>query len=222
MKQRLCSMILQGAVLLLSAISAHANLILNGSFEDPLLPASTYQAFSLGSTIGAGAPWTVIGAPGNVAVVHSTYNAPSFPAQDLTNWLDLTGETATVTGVEQVVLTTPGLTYDLSFWVGNLNAFGPSTINVLVNGAQVLSATNGTPSSIQTWQLVTYQFTASSTSTTIGFLNGDPSGDQSNGLDNVQLVAGSEPEIPEPASGLICGGGLLILGTVLRKKITMS
>lgn len=53
-------------------------------------------------------------------------------------------------------------------------------------------------------------FTAASASTTLRFLNGDPSNDNSNGLDNVSLVDnGPVAAVPEPSSIVPLGSGLL-------------
>lgn len=220
MKNWLFYIAVQASLLTFCGTLAHANLIVNGTFEDPLLTPGTFQLFTLGSGIGAGANWTVIGAPGDVAVVSTTYHAPVFPAQEQLNWLDLTGASATVTGVQQVVPTVLGVTYDLSFWVGNQTIFGiSSTVNILLNGTPSFVAANSLASSNQNWQLFTYQFTATSASTAIGFLNGDPAGDQSNGLDNVQIVVSSNAAVPEPASVFICGGGLIFLGAIFRRRL---
>ena len=220
MKNWLCYIAVQASLLTFCGTLAHANLIVNGTFEDPLLTPGTFQLFTLGSGIGAGANWTVIGAPGDVAVVSTTYQAPTFPAQEQLNWLDLTGASATPTGIQQVIPTDAGVSYVLSFWVGNQNSVGVSSmINLTVNGSQAFVATNSLRSPNMNWQLFTYEFTAISASTAIGFLNGDPAGDQSNGLDNVQIVVSSSAAVPEPASVFICGGGLIFLGVIFRRRL---
>jgi hypothetical protein len=126
-------------------------------------------------------------------------------------------------GVEQVVATTVGTVYDLSFWVGNLvDAGGPfgttSTVNFLLNGVQALAATNtgGTGTATDSWEQFMLQFTASSASTTLDFINGDSGTDGSNALDNVVLTTAST-STPEPASLMICGGGLALLALLVRR-----
>jgi hypothetical protein len=109
--------------------------------------------------------------------------------------MDLTGTSNTATGVEQTVTTTPGTYYTLSFWVGNIvnpgGIFGTtSTVNVLIDGTQALVAENddGTGSTTLHWKQFSLELTATSAATTLSFINGDPSSDTSNFVDNVILA----------------------------------
>ena len=102
----------------------------------------------------------------------------------------------TATGVEQTVATSAGSAYTLTFYVGNVYDPGglygtTSTVNVFVDGGKVFTATNsrGSGQTKQVWQKFTKTFVATSTSTTLSFLNGDPNGDEQNGFDEVALVA---------------------------------
>ena len=192
------------ALLTASALTAQgANLIKNGGFEKPIAPAGFYTCFNTGQTF---ANWTVVGATGNVCVVSGTYTAngwtvePEAGAQSL----DLTGAGSNVaTGVSQNVATTPGAAYQLTFWVGNVvDPGGPegttSTVNVLVNGVQVYTATNslGAGSSSVVWQKFTATITSLTPQTSIAFINGDPAGDNYNGLDGITLVPQNDAETP--------------------------
>ena len=178
-----------------SAAFAQTNLIKNGSFERPIAPYQGYRAFSTGQTFSY---WQVIGDPGNVAVMNGAFTWPqaySFPAQAGSQHLDLTGEHNTATGVAQSVATTPNTAYTLTFYVGNMyDPNGPngvsSTVNVLVDGQQVFQAINskGKVRTALTWQKFTTTIVATSSQTTIAFINGDPSTDNINGLDAVSLV----------------------------------
>jgi hypothetical protein len=171
-----------------------ASLITNGSFELPVVTSGSYQEFSTGDALSG---WTVTGAPGNVDVISTTFTSGgfSFPAEDGSQALDLTGTSNSSTGVSQTVSTTPGVTYQLSFWVGNVvnpgGAFGTtSTVDVLVNGMQLLAAENtqGAGTTTLNWQQFAMQFTAASSATTVVFLNADPSSDTSNFIDHVVLM----------------------------------
>ncbi len=170
------------------------NLIVNGSFENPSVAASTYRLWSTGQSLPG---WRVVGAKGNVAIVEGTFgqNGFRFPAGAGKQWLDLTGVSNTPTGVEQTVKTSIGHTYTLRFLVGNVvdpgGIFGvKSTVDVLVNGARVFVAANsaGSGTKILTWKPYTVTITARFGETPISFLNGDPSNDTSNGLDGVSLT----------------------------------
>jgi hypothetical protein len=172
--------------------AAASNLIKNGSFEKPVVPSASYEGFSTGQRFHH---WTVTGASGNVAVVSGTFTQDgfSFPAQAGNQWLDLTGVSNTATGVTQSIPTVSGATYILSFWVGNVydpgGIFGTtSTVDVSVDGTQIKAATNSKMGTTQMWKKFKVHFTATSTSTSISFLNGDPSNDTNNGLDAISVT----------------------------------
>ena len=210
------------AALLFAAAPLPAQIV-NGSFETPLVPAGSFTLFVPGNTFSG---WTVVGATGHVAIVSNTFvsGGVTFPAQSGAQWLDLTGLSNTATGVEQTFATTPGTAYDLSFWVGNvINPGGiygtTSTVNLLLDGAPLASAVNSAGGLTQTWQQFTRTFTAAGPTTTVRFLNGDASTDNTNGLDNVTLsVAGQSVVIPEPASLVLAATGLGALALVARLR----
>jgi hypothetical protein len=182
-------------VVFLLAIAAHgAGLTKNGSFEVPVVPVGGFQSFSNGQGFSG---WKVVGAPGNVAIVSGqfTQNGFSFPAKAGKQWLDLTGVSQTSTGVAQNFATMPSTAYTLTFWVGNV--YDPqgifsisSTVIVKVNGQRVYRATNsrGKGRTTQVWEKFVTTITATSSKTTITFINGDPSSDTNNGLDAITLV----------------------------------
>ena len=193
-------------ILVFAASAARANSIVNGSFETPLVPVGGFTNFLTGSTGITG--WTVVGP--EVSVVSTNYASFgfTFPAQDGKQWLDLTGDVSnTVEGVKQTFATTPGTSYNLSYFVGNqVNPGGPwgvtSTVNVLVNGVLIQTAVNsmGAGGRTQVWEQFTTSFLATSSSTTLEFLNEDPPNDNSNGLDNVVVTPGSVVSTPEPST----------------------
>lgn len=210
---------------LTAAHSSYANTIVNGSFETPTVPAGSYTDFGTGST--AITNWTVVGSSGsNVSVVSGTATIAgfTFPAQDGVQWLDLTGDGSNTAGegVQQTVATTPGTLYDLSFFVSNVvDPSGPfgttSTVGVQINGGPVTSFTNsgGTGSTSQVWEQFTLPFTATAATTTVTFINQDPSSDNNNGLDNVSLRVAGVPDTG--ATGSLFGLSLMGL-TFLRRK----
>ena len=205
---------------------ARGNLISNGSFETetPSVAAGSFQDFATGSTGISG--WTVTGPAGTgVSPISTTFaqNGVNFAAQSGSVWLDLTGDGSNSSeGISQSVTTTIGTHYALTFYVGNTTGGGifgtTSTAGLKINGTQVGSFENSNADATGlNWQQFTYNFMATGTSTTIEFDNLDPSTDNSNGLDNVDLEL-APASVPEPATfGL---AGLALAAVALRKRST--
>jgi hypothetical protein len=205
---------------------ARGNLITNPSFETstPSVTAGSFANFATGSTGITG--WTVIG-PASISAVSTTFaqNGVTFEAEDGNVWIDLTGENSNSTeGLQQAVTTATGTNYILTFFVGNTTGGGifgtTSTVGLYVNGTEVNTYENSNADTTGlNWEQFTYNFTASSASTTIGFINLDPGNDNSNGLDLVDLEAGSSGGgLPEPASIGLVGAGLAVTGMLVRRK----
>ncbi|HEY5096380.1 MAG TPA: DUF642 domain-containing protein [Candidatus Eremiobacteraceae bacterium] len=169
------------------------NLLKDGSFETPLVPVGGFTVFNVGSTFSK---WTVTGPGGDVGIVSGTFtqNGFSFPAGCGNQFIDLTGIETLGNGVQQTITTVMGSQHALSFSVGNVvdpnGIFGTtSTVKVYVNDVHVFSAKNkkGAGGTVQVWKAFTTTITAPSTRTTIRFSNGDPPGDDNNGLDCIKL-----------------------------------
>lgn len=173
--------------------SSRRSLVNDGGFETTSIPPGGYTLFRTGQPMGG---WNVVGAPGNVGPLHTDFTQAGFRfrAHGGQVSLDLTGTSNTPTGVAQTVTTVPGTTYRICFWVGNVvhqgGMFGTtSTVRVLVDGEDLQTATNADGAGVGDlfWRPFTTSFTAKQTSTVITFLNGDPSADTSNFIDDVAM-----------------------------------
>jgi hypothetical protein len=148
MKVKFAPTLFLAVALTVSALPASANLIADGSFENPLVPAGSMcgaygpaQCYFPGDDIGN---WTVIGKSGNnfatVMLMTNSYTetvgglpggAPLyFNVQDGNQAIDLTGEgnQNTAPGVDDGVKQSVNLAagnYQLSFWVGRQDTTAP-------------------------------------------------------------------------------------------------
>jgi hypothetical protein len=226
-----------------SVPSAWANLLVNGSFEDPIVPGTSAcgpyfncQGFNVGDDI---AGWTVVGkggAPG-VPVVMTTgsnYTEPDNSGNNATlhfypvhgiQAIDLTGEgnQGLTNGIKQSVTTLAGALYELSFFVGNQydpapGYAGPSSVVLYINGIAIetLVNPNNTAENVN-WLQFIYDFTAPSNFTTIAFINGTDVGNNYAGLDNVVFHA-LTITVPEPGTLALFLGGLGALSVLRRRK----
>jgi hypothetical protein len=93
----------------------------------------------------------------------------------------------------------------------------PSTVELDVNGAFVANFSNddNTLNNVN-WKQFSYSFTAASAATKIDFFNVTPTADNYAGLDNVDLEVAAI--IPEPASAILLGTGLILLGVTRRRR----
>jgi hypothetical protein len=232
--------------------AARANLIVNGSFETPLFPSSSScgpfndcLGYLVGDEIGAWfippspiGGWFVVGnggAPGKsvVLLLDNNYDEPdtnsggtlNFHVADGFHALDLTGEgnQGLTNGVKQTIASTPGHSYEISFYVGNQYDLAPgygatSSIGFYINGGFV-DAYSNSANAVEdvTWQQFKYDFTALENLTTFAFLNNTPVGDNFAGLDNV--VVSEVTSVPEPASIGVFGLGAFVFAVARRRKL---
>lgn len=182
-------------------LSSAANLIVNGSFEEP--PCASAQGVC-GETAQSLEGWTLSDA---LYRYTTKYNAPplKFKAQDGKAWLNLTG-LSPKQSIRQTVKVQPNKNYTLSFYVGNLNnpeadAGVSSQTAVVVDGATVLHAPFSTPAgSVMKWkQFFVVVMSNASGKMVVSFRNEDPAGDNVNGIDNVSLTLGGTPLAESPA-----------------------
>ena len=204
-------------------VSAAAGLIVNGSFENPVVPVGGYINYSGGSTAITG--WTVVGVDSSIVNTAFTQSGVTFNAEDGNQWIDLAGVTSNSmsSGVTQSVGTTIGDAYQLTFYVGSSYAlpyFFPATVDLSIDGGARTHFSNpATPPDKLDWKLFTADFTATRSTTTITFLNGDASNNYETPLDNVQLTDISPAAVPEPSSLTLFGTAFVaVAGYVGRRR----
>jgi hypothetical protein len=183
------------------ASSASAASIINGSFEAPTVPVGSFTNFAGGSTAITG--WTVVGVDSSVVSGTFAQSGITFQAQSGNQWIDLAGVTSNSSnsGVRQGIATTVGQSYEVSFYVGSAlggGVFAPATVDLSINGGPRTSYFNpAAPTTMLDWKLFTVPFIATSSMTTLTFLNGSASNNFLTALDNVSITT-----VPEPSTGL--------------------
>jgi hypothetical protein len=201
-----------------SVTSANANLIVNGSFETPLVPVGGFTTFPAGSMAIPG--WTVVGI--DVSVISESFmqSGITFQSQHGDQWLDAAAfnTNSMLSGVTQDIATTANGQYEISFYVGSATDgvfFFPATIDLSINGGPRTSYTNPTaPNNMLNWRQFTVPFTAAGAVTNITLYNGGQPNNFLSALDNVSVVA-----IPEPCSVLLALIGLLSLARLSRREL---
>jgi hypothetical protein len=138
-------------------------------------------------------------------------------------FVDLTGQANNKPygGLEQVIATTPGAKYELTFDLGsstlyNSSGLGAAALTASAAGASHLYTLS--PSNQNQWAAEKLQFTATGSTTTIEFLADSSYTSRYVGLDNVsvqRLQTRSAPEI-DPASAA-SGLTLLLGGLAIRR-----
>lgn len=188
-------------------LSAGANLIQNGSFEDSIYSSvATWETLYVGSTAIAG--WTVLGTGQTTDSID--YVGEYWEASHGVRSLDLDGRAASG-GVEQAFGTSPGTKYNVSFDIaGNPDWIGIKTMEVSAVGEAMQSAifsfdNTGHSHESMGWTTVEWFFVADAPSTTLRFVSlTEINKGYGISLDNVVV------HVPAPGAALL---GLLGLGS---------
>jgi hypothetical protein len=193
-----------------------ANLITNPSFETPNVGSGSSVQYNTGTQMDA-TNWPI--SANGVTLVDSQFGTV---ASDGDQWLSLEANPGSVNNpgtISQTFNTFIGAKYLLTFDYSALsdNVITPWTMSYGVAGPteSLVISTAGVPSfSLADWATESYEFTATSLTTTLTF-RGDQ---QRNGfygpaIDNVSVTFVT----PEPSSMLLCGLGLVVLAARRRR-----
>ena len=190
--------------------AATANLIVNGSFEDPPVPGG-YEYVPGGLTTITG--WSTI-FTGVERYDPGIYGAGS--ASDGVLLIDLnTDDFVAGGGIEQTISTIIGqyylLTFDLGTWLG-YGRSGSGNVTASAAGTnQSFSVQNLNPTTA--WTAQSLQFTASSAATLVSFTNFDIPRENFSLIDNIFVT---ESVVPEPSTALLLALGLA--GLCVRRR----
>jgi len=211
-RKALCRHWIAVAALLTCGATSAANLVTNGSFEQPNIVGGGYVLYTTGSTDITG--WTVLGPAGDsVQLTPDTY--AGLQADQGRQWVDLTGIYGYDKGLRSdAFATTVGATYRIAFAVGNYIPFGPSTLGLSISGGPEQLFTNPSVAanlkSPMNWASFSFDWVADATSAQLSFLgraNGTLSNNGGIGLDSVSVEWVSGP-VPEPGTWALMAVGV--------------
>jgi hypothetical protein len=194
-------MVLLAAAILIAMVgSASANLITNGSFEDPALSNGSW-------TIFANIPgWT-----GTNAGIEVRNNVAGI-AEDGNNFVEL--DSNSNSGMYQTVTTVASSTYTLSYYYAPRQnvAFESNYIELYFDG-KLIDSISGYSTSDNAWSLRSFTVTGTGNDT-IKFMAAGTDDSYGGSIDNVSMNAA----VPEPTSLLLFGTGIFGIGMAAWRK----
>ncbi len=193
------------ALALAAAPAFAANIVVNPSFEDPVVVQSGFTTFFAGSTAITG--WTVTAPAANLGIdlVNAPNTGSALWAYDANQSIDLAGSPGRG-GIEQTLTTIAGQQYTLAFALSS-NA-GPHTNGVSIFWDGNFVSTESSPA-FGTWTVLSFSVTATTTSTLLSFVG------NLDGLAGTLLDAVSVDAVPAPGAGALA---LLGLAAMNRRR----
>lgn len=199
------------------------NLVQNGSFENTngTFINNGQGVMSLNPSSSVIPNWITINA--EMAWLSNVFPVFSIPPTFGNFYLDLTGyhDSPPYGGVTQLINTTIGQQYNLSFYLGTSNPTYAGPISVVSTTGSSNQTFTYNPSGFGSqWGNFNYDFTATSSSTTISFLGTSTANSVYIGLDNVSVTPLSPVAVPfqfNPTVGL-AAIGTWFLASKLRIK----
>jgi|HubBroStandDraft_1064217.scaffolds.fasta_scaffold235244_2 uncharacterized protein (TIGR03382 family) len=204
---------------------AQASLVTNGSFENTngTFVGDVNNVDNLASGSSAIPGWTTTN--GTFTAWIENGNPYGISAENGSFFLDLTGYTDSVTygGVMQSFATTPGASYVVTFQLGyggDSTAFeGPVSVTASAAGfTGTFTSASGAPNPA-VWDLETFGFTATSSTTTLNITGKSTAGGDYIGLDNVDVEPASVSTVPEPSTFALAFAGVGLLGWMMRRRM---
>ncbi len=187
----------------LCASPARANLVANGSFEDPIVSAPTQFTSIPGWTATKG--------------IEIQNSRPGFTPQQGNQFIEL--DPFENTSISQALAVIPGLPSELKFYYSPRPGYPASTngLEVKLDGSTIFSlAADGTGLTDTSWTLYSHAYTPATSSATIVFTGTGTSDTIGAFVDNV-----SYSQVPGPLP--VMGAGVAFrLSRKLRRRITSA
>ena len=202
-------MLAASAIALIPASASAADLITNGSFEDPEISNACCNTVPPDALPG----WTVNS--GNVNVVNGTFASGAGNLAYLgEQYLDLVGQGG-IGSIEQTVSTVAGQAYNLTFaYSHNLfSGLASASASFAIDGLNGIITHVGGSNTNLNWVTYSGSFVASGSSATLNFTNLTGAGNEGIFLDAVSLNAVA---VPEPSVWLTLLLGFGALGGAMR------
>jgi hypothetical protein len=208
----------------LAAVNAHANLLINGSFENTnntfVGDVNSVDELASGSSIIPG--WTTTNGVPTAWIKNG--NPYGISASDGQYFLDLTGysDFGTYGGVTQSFATAAGANYFATFdlgYGGDSTLFGgPVSVRATAGGSSSAFASGAGSPNPAVWNHETFNFTATSSLTQLSIIGLSTAGGEYIGLDNVDVEVANVGTVPEPGSYTLLLTGIGLLACMTRRR----